>query len=127
MRLGMTYVSRDFTADQAKVVMADYVSDLAEFTVFDVETAIREFRRDKKSEFFPKPGVLYNLSCVARRERIEREDYRRNKPEFRASRPHLWWMLPKEVWRQEWRESEVPAGEFIKDVRGGNLRQANAL
>lgn len=113
----MTYFSRDFTAEQAKVVIADYVQDLSEFAVCDIEDAIRQYRRDPLAEFFPKPGRLCELCSGARSDRIARENCKPGSapknlvPEFGESRPIRWWDHPKQLWRPHWKESEIPMAE----------------
>lgn len=122
-RLAAAYYNPNFTQEQAAIVIADYILDLAEFSIRDVEDAVRAYRLDAKSEFFPKPGALYKLASLARRERQAKENHRPVKAEF--NRPHLWWALPKVLWQSGWRENEVPYGEMVKEERGGTLRQPN--
>ena len=118
MRLAMTYFSRDFSPEQAKVVIADYVLDLAEFAVCDIESAISCYRKDPTSEFFPKPGRLCELCSDARGNRIARENTKPGKPEkglvpeFKESRPLRWWQQPRKMWDATWKETDIPFSEI---------------
>jgi hypothetical protein len=121
-RLAIPYYRPDFTEQQATALIADYILDLAEFAICDVEEAARVYRKDPKSEFFPKPGVLCKLASDARKERNARSDRKPMKLEFGEARPLMWWTQPVQLWRSNWRESETPLGAMVKDTVGGRLR-----
>lgn len=95
------------------------VDDLVEFAVSDVETAIRLYRQDPKSKYFPSPGVLRKLAGDERRERNKATKSRKLRTEWveGTSRPIRWWGLPRTLWKQEWRETEVPMGEMVRDAK----------
>jgi hypothetical protein len=122
--LSSHYYRPDFTEAQSRRLIADMVQDLEEFPVAEIEAAIRQYRRDPKSRFFPTSGALRGLIAQARRERAERDRLpRKIKP---LGRPLMWWTLPRSWWSKwshDWKESEVPAGELIRDVPGGPFRQ----
>lgn len=122
-RLAIPYYCPDFTKELAEVKIADYILDLAEFAICDVEDAIRQYRRDAKSDYFPKPGALYKLAATARHERIKFADMKPVRRQFSDSRPLCWWTRPKADWKPNWLETEVPAGERVRDVVGGAFRE----
>lgn len=45
---------------------AAYIEDLSEFPLASLEAAVREYRRQGDSEFFPKPGTLRQLAAKHR-------------------------------------------------------------
>lgn len=93
------------------MLFADFVEDLTEFTVEEIETACRLYRQDGTKQFFPKPG---ELRSVALKERSDRIAIERLGPPIKNfdSRPIMWWMRRREAWKPHWRESEIPAEEF---------------
>lgn len=42
---------------------------------------------------------------------------------IKPSRPMRWWMQPKQLWKPDWNERDVPTGHRIRDVIGGKLRE----
>lgn len=100
-------------------MIADYILDLAEFDVSDVEEAVRQYRKSG-AEFFPKPGVLDKLASTVRSQR--HATTKPLKPEFGDTRALMWWTFPKTDWKAHWRECEVPSGQKVQDVRGGKFR-----
>ena len=83
-RLSLHYWRPDFTTEQGKLVMDDYLMDLANFTPTEVERACMEYRRKPGSEFFPKISQLLEIlrpakpawdgqprSCLPRYERSQ--------------------------------------------------------
>ena len=100
------------------------VEDLEEFPVSEIQAAIRQYRQDPNSRFFPTSGALRGVIAQARRERAAQD---RRAPRIKlVSRPIGWWNLPRSWWSKwnpDWKESEVPAGELIRDVPGGPFRQ----
>lgn len=125
LRLAVTYYRPDFTEMQAKVLIADYLLDLAEFEPSDVETAISNYRRMPAAEYFPKPGILFRLSDGARTMRQAREKPTQAvRSQTRTSRPIMWWLLPRKVWKPEWREQDAPDGSMVRDIETDKFRRA---
>lgn len=106
--LASVYWRPDFGPSQAAVLMADFVQDLEEFPVPEIEVAIQTYRRDPKSKFFPTPGVLRGIILEGRKERAELDNLG---PAIRNfdSRPIMWWMQPRNLWRDHWLEDDIPA------------------
>lgn len=111
MRLAIAF-NPNLSPDQAKVFITDYILDLAEFAVTDVEEAIRAYRRDEKQFTFPKPGLLYKLASLARRDRTQRATAKPIKPQFGDQRPIMWWTQSLWLWKPHWRETEIPNEHF---------------
>lgn len=109
-KLAMHYYRPDFTQAQAKLLIADYVRDLAPYALGDVQTAMDEYRRAPDSKFFPAVGELLRRCEAAVKERLARTKPQRPLPT--ESRPIMWWRLPRELWKPHWRESEIPEGNF---------------
>ncbi len=107
----------DMTESQAAQFAEDYITDLAEFSGIEIDSAFLAYRQDPRSTKFPTPGRLRELASRARSDRIAV-----NQPRIRAARPFLWWTKPKCLWKPDWHESEVPAGEKIRDFPNGALR-----
>lgn len=105
--LAVHYYRPDFSEGQARVLIRDMLEDLAEFSVPDVEAAVKAYRRDANSKFFPTSGQLRKL---AREARAETRDMTRHKInfEFGDSRPLMWWCQSKALWKKHWREDEIP-------------------
>ena len=126
-KLAVHYYQADFTELMAKSRIRDMVGDLIEFAIPDVEKAIEGYRRmpfpPGKFKPFPDSGTLRKLASD---ERKHREDLAKSppiSPQFRESRPIMWWAKPKAHWRESWKEGEVPAGQLIRDDLGTKLRQ----
>lgn len=110
-RLAAHYYRPDFTEGQARSLIGDYCHDLQEFEVADVLEAVRLYRRDPASKFFPPVGTLRKLAVLSakdRRERFEAEQRGPLKPECGDSRPNMWWCQRRALWKPHWRESEIP-------------------
>jgi hypothetical protein len=132
LRLGSHFWPNDFTPSQAKQFLADYLEDLAGAPVAEVDIVCRNWRRNAAHKHFPRCGEL--LKALRDNQRDLAPD-RITRPEFGAritesngretweSRPCMWWMRPKQLWRPDWKESEVPMGQMIRDDIGGPLRQ----
>lgn len=103
-KLASHYWRPDFGEAQAKQMIRDYVEDLEEFSVVEVEAAARDYRRNPKNEFFPRSGQLRDLIYAVRKDRADVERYPRRAPQ--ESRPIMWWMT--HPWKPHWRESEIP-------------------
>lgn len=59
--LALLYWRPDFTPAQAKIVQAQYLDDLRDFAVKDIDHAIKTYRRDPANKFFPHPGALRGI------------------------------------------------------------------
>ena len=124
-KLAQHYYRPDFTEGQARQLIRDYLSDLEEFDLRDVEAGITAYRRDPKAKFFPTVGQLRERVLEAQKDRLVAASYgnaAKATPQFGESRPTRWWQIPKTLWREGWRESEVPWDEKIRDVSGGEYR-----
>lgn len=111
MSLSVHYYRPDFTEGQARVLIRDMLEDLAEFTPEQVDAAIRAYRRDPKSKFFPTSGQLREKAAECRKEQIENartSGKRKAIPEFGDSRPILWWTQMPYLWRPHWKEADIP-------------------
>lgn len=116
----------DFKPAQAAQMYKDYAEDLAGCTIAEVEVAIREYRLRPKipGKMKPFPGSDDLLEIVRANRKHRQELDRIGKPAAVADpRPLKWWFKPKGMWSAHWRESEVPAGELVRDVSGGPLRE----
>lgn len=60
-RMALHYWRPDFTPEQTKLLIADYLHDLEEFSPALIETACSVYRKDGKNQFFPKSGQLIEL------------------------------------------------------------------
>lgn len=108
---------QDMTEAQWDQFAEDYITDLSEFAVVEIDSAFLAYRQDPQSKGFPKPGRLRELAGRARADRIAV-----NQPRIVGARPFLWWTKPKRLWKESWHESEVPHGEKIRDMPGDSLR-----
>jgi hypothetical protein len=57
----MHYWRPDFTPEQMRYLMADYLEDLGHIEPERVEAACRQWRRNPENKFFPKIGELLEL------------------------------------------------------------------
>jgi hypothetical protein len=57
-RLSLHYWRPDYTPEQAKLLIQDYLDDLAGYSVVEIERAVMTYRRLPDSKFFPKSGEL---------------------------------------------------------------------
>lgn len=105
--LAPIYYRADFGEAQAKALFAAFVEDLSEFALQDLENAFREYRRDPANKFFPTPGNIRALTEAAMKERRLADEHRA-RPLPSESRPIMWWMMPRQVWKPHWRESDIP-------------------
>lgn len=123
VRLASHYHRPDFGPEQAKYMALDFIQDLQPFTMAEIENGIRDYRREAKNKFFPTPGQLLQVMAANRKHVVQLDAYRPLKPEFGTPRPICWWMQAKQLWKPEWSETQVPAGELVRDVAGGPLRE----
>lgn len=119
-KLAQHYYRPDFTEGQARQLIRDYVEDLAEFSVSSLDEAVREYRRDAKSKFFPPVGRLRELAIAADKRNAEALRYAHQRPLPKETRPLMWWNLP--FWRDHWHESEIP-DEHRKEWARRNARK----
>lgn len=121
-KLASHYWRPDFSPAQAASMTADYADDLGDCTIPEIEIAIIEYRRDPANQFFPKSAQLRAIIAANRKHRA---DLDRIGPPITSvqNRPICWWMKPRALWQPHWRESDVPAGELVRDKHTGQLRQ----
>jgi hypothetical protein len=60
-RLSLHFWRPDFTPDQARLLIKDYLEDLAGFAPNEIERACMAYRRKPDSKFFPKSGELLGI------------------------------------------------------------------
>lgn len=104
-RLAIHYYRPDFTEGQAKLLIADMVEDLREYSPDVVADACSEYRRKADSKFFPNSGTLRALALEIVKHRNEAAKKLRPLPD---SRPLCWWLKPRNQWKTHWHESEIP-------------------
>jgi len=123
-KLAQHYYRPDFTEGQARQLIRDYLHDLAEFDLRDVDAGVTAYRRDPKSKFFPTVGQLRERILEAQKDRLAsaRMGTAKARPQFGDSRPIMWWALPKNLWQPHWSESDVPFDMRVKDAPGGKWR-----
>lgn len=105
----------DLTEGQFAAMAQDFVTDLDEFTLTEIDSAILAYRQDPRARGFPTPGRLRELASRARQDRAAASRPRTNLGDVR---PCLWWLRPRALWRPNWRESDIPAGEMYKGEDG---------
>lgn len=121
-KLGAHYYRPDFGPEQVKHMALDFIEDLSQYPVCEVEAAFAAYRRNPENRFFPTPGMIRGIIDAARAD-IARMSRISDKPLPADPRPTMWWAQPRQLWKAAWRESEVPAGEVIRDESGGALRE----
>lgn len=101
-------------------MIEDFVSDLMEFPLPEIDMALQEYRRNGKNKYFPTPGSIREIILHGRAERAAIEKIGPAIKNY-DSRPIMWWMQPKEMWRDHWLESDIPedtrAGYFVRKDR----------
>lgn len=122
MALASHYWRPDFSPSQAAQLVADFVEDLIEFPLAEIEIAILEYRRGAENEFFPKPGKLRKIIIGNRSHRAQLERLGDGAGK-RDTRPCRWWGINRRLWKPHWRESDVPEGEMVRDQATGKWRQ----
>lgn len=88
-------------------MIEDFVSDICEFPVPEIECALQEYRRNGKNKFYPTPGAIREIILEGRKERAAMDKIGDPVRNF-DSRPFLWWLLPRPLWRPQWREDDIP-------------------
>jgi hypothetical protein len=118
----------DYTPAQAAARFKDYCDDLGGCTIAEVEIAIRDYRLQPKipGKMKPFPGTDDLLALVQANRKHRAELERLGKPVKVSSRPLMWWHRPIDRWNPEWQESDVPAGEMVRDTSTAALREARA-
>lgn len=61
MRLALHYWRPDFTPEQAKLLIEDYISDLRDLPLDLLDSAVASYRKDAANRFFPTSGQLRAL------------------------------------------------------------------
>lgn len=129
-KLAVHFYQADFTEGMAISRIKDMVGDLAEFAIPDIEKAIENYRRmpfpPGKFKPFPDSGTLRQLASVERSHKaeLEKRGPGRIQPQFGESRPNMWWLQDRRLWRSHWREQEAPFGEKVRD-HDGSYRDAD--
>jgi hypothetical protein len=59
--MALHYWRPDYSPDQAKILMEDYIHDLEAYTPVEIERACMEYRRTPGNEFFPKVCQLLEI------------------------------------------------------------------
>lgn len=111
----------DISVEQNAFKTIDFITDLAEFKIEEIQAAIQTYRRDPSRTKMPTSGQLRSLALKERADAIAAAQ-----PKVRAEfpgRPMRWWLQSKNCWQPHWLESEVPRGEKIKDKFGAPLRE----
>lgn len=60
-RLALHFWRPDFTPEQARMVIEDYLDDLRGYSPTQIERACMQFRKRPDSTFFPKSGQLLGI------------------------------------------------------------------
>lgn len=84
-RLSLHYWRPDYSPEQAKLVMEDYLDDLAGHTPEQVSKACEQYRKNPDSKFFPKIGEIIELIKGPK----WLQDQPRSLPVFRSSQYQL--------------------------------------
>ena len=97
-RLALHYYRPDFTEKQAMLLIADMLDDLRDFSIPQIETACRAWRKKPEATYFPKSGQLIGLM----KESLEASIARRRAlaPAYRADRMIEQQRKPLKPWRQ---------------------------
>lgn len=78
-RLSLHYWRPDYSPEQARLLMEDYLSDLSGYSPAQVERACAEYRQNPANKFFPHSGELLGLMGHGKTE------YRSRLPTHRAT------------------------------------------
>lgn len=119
-KLAVHYYQADFTVEIARSRIKDMVGDLMEFAVTEIEKAVETYRRMPfpagKFKPFPDSGMLRKLAADERghKAELEKRGPGRIVPQFGESRPLMWWLQDRSLWRAHWREAEAPFGEKVR-------------
>lgn len=112
MAMASHFYDKDVSPEQTALKTLDFINDLAEFTITEIQSAFTNYRQDAKRKRFATPGEIREL-CY--QERKDRRDASRP-PTRLPSRPSMWWTRCKLRWEPGWHESEVPFGNKIRDT-----------
>lgn len=111
-KLATHYYRPDFGPEQVKHMTHDFIEDLEEFAMSDVENAFRDYRRNAENKFFPTTGAIRAIVLKAVKDRALSARFNENlRPLWPDSRPCRWWDHPKSRWKASWLESEIPEDE----------------
>ncbi len=81
-KLSLVYWRPDFTPTQAKQLYAMYIDDLRAWSLADIKSACKTYRRNGENRFFPTPGQLLDL----------------------IAKPPKWWVSGVKEWQAERRQ-----------------------
>lgn len=130
-RLAVHFYRPDFTEAQAKSMISDMVGDLADLAVCDIEKAIEAYRKTAfpmgKFKPFPDSGTLRKLAADELKRRAELGMRGRKRTEWDPPRANMWWVQDRPLWQPHWRETEVPAGEKVRDQATNQWRDPERL
>lgn len=104
-KLALHYWRPDFSEQQAKLLFADFVEDLREYSPERIEAACTAYRRNPENRFFPTPGQLRACIPPLKVEAV----YGSGDTRTSLNRPTGWYLRPRDKWLPEWREDEAPA------------------
>lgn len=134
MGLAVHFYRPDFTEGQARVLIRDMLEDLGEFTTPQVEAAIKQYRRDPSSRFFPTSGQLRKLASQARSEEREAARHRINL-EFGDNRPLDWEYHRTRFWEKHWSAADLDKARdpdrrarydaWLAKVKAGDVKGKN--
>lgn len=105
--LASHYYRPDFSPAQAQQLIADMVEDLEEFTIAEIEVAVRNYRRNPENRFFPRAADLRGLVLGDRKERRISASKPGIVPEFGDHRPLAWETLPRRYWQPHWKADDL--------------------
>ncbi len=105
----------DLTEGQFAAMAQDFVTDMDEFTLTEIDSAILTYRQDPRARGFPTPGRLRELASRARADRAAAS---RPSVNLANVRPCLWWLRPRAFWKPHWSEADIPKGELYQTVDG---------
>jgi hypothetical protein len=89
------------------MLIRDMVEDLAEFSLGDIEQAIKRYRQNPANKYFPTSGQLRAPILEAIKER--RDSARISDKPLAESRPLMWWYQNPKFWKPHWRENDIPS------------------
>lgn len=89
------------------MLIRDMVEDLAEFSLGEIDSAIKNYRQNPANKYFPVSGQLRAPILEARRD--QRQMDRISTKPLAESRPLMWWYGPKKFWKAHWSEDDIPS------------------
>lgn len=127
--LEVARISAHFRADlrpaQAELLTKDFIEDLGSYRIADIQAGFSRYRRNPENRFFPKPGqIIAEIEALLKDRRREERDTKRFDKRLPESRPLMWWMQSRQLWKPGWREADAPEGAMVRDEVSGNWRKA---